>query len=408
MTQTAHFFLESNPFRIERMIKRGLITVIAAAALGLVGTAPAMAAQEYPLNFKTFGLRSASSTGTVYVNGSLTLGGTISSPVPYADPFVNYSNDGVDGSGNYEYGTWTSGVTNLFPFSELVSSWSARTPAGTWIQVEVQPQIDDGDWAKWYILGRWSSDDGSFHRPSVGGQGDADGFVSIDTFFAKDHPAVAYRLRVTLFRKAGAASPSVSRLSAIAMNLTNQKMTFPSSTTIRSQIDLGLPQHSQEIHHGDFPQYDNGGEAWCSPTSTSMVVDYWSQVTGTNYSPTPAEYSWAPPQPRPHHTDPQLAPPARRAYHNHYTGAGNWPSNAAYAASRGLVADVTALHNLREAEPFINAGVPLVASVAGESNKLEGGIKSTNGHLMVIGGFTANGNVIAYDPAPATDAPGRE
>jgi hypothetical protein len=404
MTQTAHFFLESNPFRIERMIKRGLITVIAAAALGLVGTAPAMAAQAYPLNFKTFGLSSSSSTGTVYVNGSLTLGGTISSPVPYADPFVNYSNDGVDGSGNYEYGTWTSGVTNLFPFNELVSSWNARTPAGTWIQVEVQPQIDDGHWAKWYILGRWSSDDGSFHRTSVGGQGDADGFVSIDTFFAKDHPAVAYRLRVTLFRKAGAASPSVSRLSAIAMNLTNQKMTFPSSTTIRSQIDLGLPQHSQEIHHGDFPQYDNGGEAWCSPTSTSMVVDYWSQVTGTNYSPTPAEYSWVTAQLGPNHTDPQVDYTAREVYDYHYNGAGNWPFNTAYAASRGLVADVTALHNLREAEPFINAHIPLVASVAWESNKLDGGIKSTNGHLMVIGGFTASGNVIAYDPASADDS----
>ena len=52
---------------------------------------------------------------------------------------------------------------------------------------------------------------------------------------------------------------------------------------------------------------------------------------------------------------------------------------------------MTQLHNLREAEPFIRAGIPLVASVAWHSNKLDGGIKSTNGHLMVIGGFTDNG-----------------
>ena len=45
--------------------------------------------------------------------------------------------------------------------------------------------------------------------------------------------------------------------------------------------DLAVPQYSQEIHHGDFPQYDNGGEAWCSPTSTSMVVSYWSQFSVT-------------------------------------------------------------------------------------------------------------------------------
>ena len=60
---------------------------------------------------------------------------------------------------------------------------------------------------------------------------------------------------------------------------------------------------------------------------------------------------------------------------------------------------MTQLHNLREAEPFIRAGIPLVASVAWQPNKLDGGIKSTNGHLMVIGGFMGNGDVIAYDPA---------
>jgi hypothetical protein len=107
-----------------------------------------------------------------------------------------------------------------------------------------------------------------------GGQGNADGFVSIDTFFAKDHPAIAYRLEATLFRKVGVTSgPTLSRLSAIAMNLTNQKPTFPSPTTIRSEIDLHLPQYSQEIHHGDFPQYDNGGEAWCSPTFRRLHGD---------------------------------------------------------------------------------------------------------------------------------------
>jgi hypothetical protein len=272
----------------------------------------------------------------------------------------------------------------------------------------MQPQIDDGHWAKWYILGRWSSDDGSFHRTSVGGQKDGDGFVSIDTWFAHAHPAVAYRLRVTLFRKLGStASPSVSRLSAIAMNLTNQKMSFPSATTMTpgaGGIDLGVPSHSQEIHHGDFPQYDNGGEAWCSPTSTSMVVDYWTQTTGTNYSPTPAEYSWVTAALGPNHTDPQVDYTAREVFDYHYDGAGNWPFNAAYAASRGLVADVTAFHSLREVEPFIRAHIPVVASVAWQSNQLDGAIKSTNGHLLVIGGFTSSGDPIVYDPASTDDS----
>jgi hypothetical protein len=206
---------------------------------------------------------------------------------------------------------------------------------------------------------------------------------------------------VTLFRRAGtSATPTLTRLNAVAMNLTNQKMNFPSKTTMTADKDLVLPKYSQEIHHGDFPQYDNGGEAWCSPTSTSMVVSFW----GSSFMPTPAEYQWVTDALGATHADPWVDYTARAVYDYHYNGAGNWPFNAAYAASRGLVADVTALHNLTEAEQYIKAGVPLVASVAWESNKLDGAIKSTNGHLMVIGGFTANGNVIAYDPASDTDA----
>jgi hypothetical protein len=396
------------------MTKRWLLFVCAAAVLGLVGTAPALAAQPYPLNYKTFAFNASDSTrsGTVVAGGSLALASSGLGSLSYVDPYADYSGDGVTGTGNYVSGTWTSGVTNLsFGFNELVSSWNANTPPGTWVQVRVQPQIDDGHWAKWYVLGRWSSDDTSFHRTSVGGQGDADGFVSIDTFFAKDHPAIAYRLEATLYRKVDApAGPTLSRLSAIAMNLTNQKMTFPSSTTIKSEVDLRVPKYSQEIHHGDFPQYDNGGEAWCSPTSTAMVVAYWSQYRVTHstkdYRPTPTEYSWVTATlPSPPHQDPWVDYTAREVYDYHYNGAGNWPFNAAYAASRGLVADVTQLHNLTEAEPFLKAGIPLVASVAWNSNKLDGAIKSTNGHLLVIEGMSADGTkVLVNDPASSDDS----
>jgi hypothetical protein len=394
------------------MIRHALLTVLAAAGLALAASAPAFAAQNYPLNYKTFTF-DRSGSGTVLTSGGwLQLASSGLPSAPYTDTFANYSNDGVDGSGSYYSGTWTSGITTLsFPFNELVASWNADTPPGTWVQVEVQPQLDDGHWAKWYILGQWSSDDSSFHRTSVGGQGDADGFVSIDTWFAKDHPAIAYRLRATLYRKTTVSTgPTLSRLSAIASNLTNQKGSFPSKTTMAATIDLGVPQYSQEIHHGDFPQYDNGGEAWCSPTSTAMVVAYWSQYSVTHstrdYRPGEDEYSWVTDVlPSPPHQDPWVDFTAREVYDYHYNGAGNWPFNAAYAASRGLVADVTQLHNLREAEPFIQAGIPLVASVAWSSNKLDGGIKSTNGHLLVISGLTADGKqVIVNDPASDTNA----
>jgi peptidase C39-like protein len=386
------------------MIRHTLVLAAAASALLLVLAAPAPAAQPYPVNFHTFDLSSGTAAGLTYSGGALRLASRGLSLFTYTDPFANANSDGVDGSGVYEYGTWTSPVHRpSFQFDELVSSWNATTPAGTWVQSEVLPQLDDGHWAsKWYVLGRWTSGDAEFHRTSVGGQGDADGYVAIDTFFTKDHPAIAYRLRLTLFRRAGStASPTVTRYSAVASNLTNQKSTFPSPTTMGgTTIDLGVPEYSQEIHHGEYPQYDNGGEAWCSPTSTAMVVAYWAKkFPAAGYMPTDEETSWvvAP------HGDPWVDFTARAVFDYHYDGAGNWPFNTGYAGSRGLVADVTQLHNLSEAEAFIKDGIPLVASIAFSSNKLTGAIKSTNGHLVVIAGFTGDGNVIVNDPAATSD-----
>jgi hypothetical protein len=385
---------------------RRLLVTVAAAAFALAGAAPALASQPYHINFKNFALDASGSTrdGTVLSHGTLRLASRGLGSFDYNDPFANYAGDGVNGSGKYQSGTWTSGLTTLsFPSNELVSSWNAQTPPGTWIQVEMQPTLDNGHVAKWYILGRWAYGDSDFHRTSVGAQGNADGYVAIDTFFAKDHPAISYRLRVTLFRRAGtSASPTFTRLSAIASNSTNSKGSFPSASDIGDEVDLGVPGYSQETHHGEFPQYDNGGEAWCSPTSTSMVVAYWDQMfPGNGYAPSAQETSWVP------YAEPWVDYTARYVYDYHYNGAGNWPFNTAYAAGRGLVGDVTMLHNLREAEPFIRMGIPLVASVAWNANSLDGSdIKSTNGHLAVIEGFTADGRqVIVNDPATTPGNP---
>ncbi len=365
------------------------------------------ATKPYPLSYNEADFDSGATSGLVNSRGTLTLADGELPSFAYTDPHASVPvlGSAVDGSGAYSYGTWTSPAYRLaFPFTEVVSSWNARTSPGTWIQMEVQPQLDDGDWAEWYVLGRWSLDDADFHRTSEGRQEDGAGFVSTDTWFAKDRPALAYRLRLTICRRVGLsavqAPVSVSRLSSVASNLRNQRSTFPSATSMNGQaIDLGLTPYSQEVHHGHYPEFDNGGEAWCSPSSSAMVVRYWQERTGAPYAPTTAETAWVTPR-----VDPEVDYTARFVYDYRYQGAGNWPFNTAYAAERGLVADVTQLHDLSEAEPFIRAGIPLVASVAWAANQLDTAIKSTNGHLVVIGGFTGTGDVVAYDPASTTNA----
>ena len=89
---------------------------------------------------------------------------------------------------------------------------------------------------------------------------------------------------------------------------------------------------------------------------------------------------------------------ARYVFDYAYDGAGNWPYNTAYAATfPEMNAFVTRLRSLAEAERFIAAGIPLVASINGRLKGFDFG--KTSGHLLVISGFDAAGNVVSDDPA---------
>ena len=125
-----------------------------------------------------------------------------------------------------------------------------------------------------------------------------------------------------------------------------------------------------------------------------MVVAYWQR------GPSAADYAWVTGD-HPGHTDPQVDYAARHTFDYAYDGAGNWPFNTAYAAPlAGGPSFVTRLRSLREAERFIAAGIPLVASISFGSGDLDGSpISGTNGHLLVIAGFTESGDVVVNDPA---------
>jgi hypothetical protein len=371
-------------------------SLMALIALGVVLFVPGTtsAAQEVPISFhawaSTADFKAGTYAGTAPASGAVTLASTGTSSVTYHD--AQYGDIAAAA------GTWTSPVYDPdLGFTELVASWNADTPSGTWIQIEMRGVTDKSAWTKWYVMGRWAYGDDTIFRTSVGGQGDADGFVSVDTFFAKDHPLARYQLRATLYRKSSTtAVPRLRLIGAVASDAPNQKPAIPSALGGAEGIVLPVPQFSQEIHAGQYPQYDGGGEAWCSPTSTAMVLAFWNSL------PPAAEWSWVDPA----YADPWVDNTARQVFDYRYDGAGNWPFNTAYAGGRGLEAFVTQLRGLNEAEQFIKAGIPLVASVAANPNKLTGFLldKGTNGHLLVIVGFTANGDVVVNDPAALSDS----
>ncbi|MFI9630143.1 peptidase C39 family protein [Streptomyces sp. NPDC052042] len=294
----------------------------------------------------------------------------------------------------WEYASWTSPLhRSSVPATEVIASWNAHTPEGTWIQIELQGRYSDATWTPWYVMGRWASGDGDIRRTSVDDQGDGRSSVWTDTF-SVDDPAsglrlVSYRLRLTLHRTPGTRlTPTVWRLGAMASDVPD-RFTVPASAPGLVR-ELRVPRYSQNIHAGQYPEYDNGGEAWCSPTSSQMIIEYWGR------RPTAEDLAWV----EPGLADPQVCHAARFTYDYQYEGCGNWPFNAAYAATyHDMNAVVTRLGSLTDVENLVRAGIPVITSQSFLKEELTGAGYGTSGHLMTVIGFTADGDVIANDPA---------
>jgi peptidase C39-like protein len=295
-------------------------------------------------------------------------------------------------------GAWTSAsVQAAAPFTRLVASWNADTPAASRITVQAQASTASGETSDWYTLGVWAASDASVQRTSVNGQSDALGRVATDTLYAAADPFVSYSLRIHLERASGNdPSPTLQSIGAAVSDFTYSPGSATSSPSSYDPVELAVPTLSQEVHARQYPQWGGGGEAWCSPTSTEMVVEFWGR------GPAPAELAWVDQS----YADPSVDFAARSTYDAAYRGTGNWPFNAAYAARYGLDSFVTQLRSLSEAEQFVRAGIPLVASIASRPGELDGFLFSggTNGHLVVIVGFDAAGNPIVNDPAAWSDA----
>ncbi|MFJ6699773.1 peptidase C39 family protein [Streptomyces sp. NPDC091272] len=312
---------------------------------------------------------------------------------PYRDPHTGRT-------ASYEYAVWTSPLhCSRVPATEIIASWNADTPPGTWIAVELSAAYADGSRTPWYVMGRWAAGESDIRRTSVDGQGDGRSSVYTDTL-AVDDPAsgtrlTGYQLRLVLHRTPGSRrTPTVWRLGAMASDVPD-RFTVPASEPGRPH-ELRVPRHSQEIHKGQYPEYDNGGEAWCSPTSSTMILEYWGR------GPTPEELAWVDPA----YADPQVCHAARQTYDHQYQGCGNWPFNTAYAATyRDMNAVVTRLETLDQLEVLVRAGIPAITSQSFLKEELTGAGYGTAGHLMTVIGFTADGDVIANDPAaPSNEA----
>ncbi len=295
---------------------------------------------------------------------------------PYA-PGAYYGHNFYNG-GTFVVGEATSPeVAAAFPFTEAIASWNADTPAGTWIETLIRVRVATR-WTKWYNLGVWAADSGSVERHSVSLQGDGDGYVAIDTFVAaKGVAGDAIQVKVRLFRATGTrAVPAVGAASVTFSTGAPKKTTVSPGNPALWNVTLNVPECSQMV-------YPDGGNVWCSPTSTSMVLGYWGIDAG------PCE--------------PRVRAAVAGVYDWLYDGHGNWPFNTAYAAARGLEAYVVRFRGFADLEPWISAGVPVVISYGWKNDLTGAPISRSSGHLAVVVGFDGGGNPVVNDPAAPTD-----
>lgn len=278
-----------------------------------------------------------------------------------------------------------------FAATQLVPSWTARTPPGSWIEIGLRARTASGDLTKWYVMGRWSEH--GEPRTSVPGQGDEDGDVAVDTFVAR-RPVVAYQVRVARHGAGARVTGLGVMASALPHRPPEPSPPEPSPPGTGGAVELAVPRHSQHAHAGHHPRYDGGGANWCSPASVAMVLGFWGR------GPVAGELAWV--------GDGDPAPVVDHAaagtYDESYQGTGNWPFNVAYAGRYEMAGFVTRLRSAAELERFVRAGIPVITSQSFKAHELPGSCYTTNGHILVVAGFTAGGDVVVNDPAAPTDA----
>ena len=257
-------------------------------------------------------------------------------------------------------------IASRIAFNQLIVSWNAALAKNASLKVEAKALYGQAS-TVYYKLGLWSLDPTRHPRQSVANQADAHGTVATDVLVLRQ-PAKAFQLRLTFEE----AEPQTA-LKFLAVSLTDTNSLALPAPPLQSAWDklIEVPERSQMV-------YPNG-KALCSPTTVSMILGFWAQTLH---------------RPELDRTVPEIV---EAIYDSQWQGTGNWPFNMAYAGSLpGMRAYVARLSDLAELEAWIARGLPVGMSVDYDQLRAKG--PGPNGHLVVLVGFTKQGEPIINDP----------
>lgn len=284
--------------------------------------------------------------------------------------------------------TLTSEVIGSTPgCRELIVSWNADVPEDVGMAVEARVRADqDGAWSPWLFMG----EAGRVPFPSPvtsGGTARVDVDILESTSWFKQA-----QVRVTAF-----AGPETSANTSVVLHRLDvtrtlalgrgmqglrRNLTAPppdwNSLGLPGSVDLAAPFVSQKT-----PRPELSGRL-CSPASVAMAAAWAGRADATVEA---------------------IADAAHDARHDLF---GNWPRNVQAAWQFGVPGKVARIGSLEDAWRTLASGVVIVASIKADKGQLKDApYADTQGHLILIRGYDAEGHLLVNDPACSTAEAGQ-
>lgn len=259
-------------------------------------------------------------------------------------------------------------IPSAVNWNELILSWNYTGQNEKGLEFQVKVHYPNHA-TKWYSLGKWANQPYPFPRESLKNQRDEDGNVLTDTLRMVRHGGEV-EVKVTFKGK----EASIEDLKLLGLSFTD---TTAAPGTLPPQKNVwGKVLQVKERTQADYPE---GISSWCSPTTTSMLLSFWSAKLQ---------------QPELDYDVPEVA---KGVNDPNWPGTGNWSFNMAFAGSHeGIRAYVTRFSDVSELEAWIGQGIPVGISVS--YGLLKGETEKGNGHLVVCIGFTSKGDIVVNDP----------
>jgi hypothetical protein len=263
-------------------------------------------------------------------------------------------------------------IKTKFIARELVLTWNGNVPPHTYLYIQYRVKGDDAQWSSWYDMALW----GAHHPYERNTIDDVYGNLDVDILrtqksFNKIHYCVHF------FSTNSVHQPTLSLVTlSYSQPPEDKKKNLVIDAPQGQPVSLPVPWISQLLSR-DVEDDAMILAGVCGPTSLTMVMNYYGipvrvkQIGNQVYDPVADTY-------------------------------GNWAFLAATAGSYGFYAWVQRFTTWKDIRKLVESRSPVIISIAYPKGTFSHAPEhSSDGHLLVVRGFTKQGDVVCNDPGTA-------